>query len=57
MSAPSLASFILKRPLLMRWMVPIANWHGRAAGYRQLGLRYEPFFVGHWNKQRSSSVP
>ncbi|KAG0652390.1 Ubiquinol-cytochrome c reductase complex 14 kDa [Hyphodiscus hymeniophilus] len=39
MSQPSLANYILKRPLLKRWMMPIANWYTNAAGYRQLGLR------------------
>ncbi|KAL4927217.1 ubiquinol--cytochrome-c reductase subunit 7 [Aspergillus undulatus] len=39
MSAPSLANFIIKRPLLKRWMMPIANWYVDAAGYRRLGLR------------------
>ncbi|THC87956.1 hypothetical protein EYZ11_012599 [Aspergillus tanneri] len=26
MSAPSLTSYIVKRPWLKRWMTPIANW-------------------------------
>ncbi|PLN75809.1 ubiquinol-cytochrome c reductase complex 14 kDa protein [Aspergillus taichungensis] len=39
MSAPSLASYIAKRPMLKRWMMPIANWYTDAAGYRKLGLR------------------
>ncbi|KAL8727383.1 MAG: hypothetical protein Q9166_006055 [cf. Caloplaca sp. 2 TL-2023] len=39
MSAPSMTKFILKRPWLKRWMVPLANWYADAAGYRQLGLR------------------
>ncbi|KAK5212611.1 Cytochrome b-c1 complex subunit 7, mitochondrial [Exophiala xenobiotica] len=39
MSAPSLAPYILKRPWLKRWMVPLANWYAEAAGYRRLGLR------------------
>ncbi|KAL4921197.1 cytochrome b-c1 complex subunit 7 [Aspergillus aurantiobrunneus] len=41
MSAPSLASYIVKRPLLKRWMQPIANWYVDAAGYRKLGLRID----------------
>lgn len=40
MSAPSLAPYILKRPWLQRFLTPLANWYGNAAGYRQLGLRY-----------------
>ncbi|RMZ81044.1 hypothetical protein DV738_g2484, partial [Chaetothyriales sp. CBS 135597] len=39
MSAPSLAPYILKRPWLKRWMVPLANWYADAAGYRKLGLK------------------
>ncbi|OJJ41181.1 hypothetical protein ASPWEDRAFT_250126 [Aspergillus wentii DTO 134E9] len=41
MSAPSLANYIVKRPLLKRWMMPIANWYTDAAGYRRLGLRVD----------------
>ncbi|KAE9377855.1 14 kDa subunit of cytochrome bd ubiquinol oxidase [Stipitochalara longipes BDJ] len=39
MSQPSLASYIVKRPWLKRWMTPLANWYANAAGYRKLGLR------------------
>ncbi|KAI1616993.1 ubiquinol-cytochrome c reductase subunit 7 [Exophiala viscosa] len=39
MSAPSMAPYILKRPWLKRWMMPLANWYAEAAGYRQLGLK------------------
>ncbi|KAL8857327.1 MAG: hypothetical protein Q9178_006093 [Gyalolechia marmorata] len=39
MSAPSMTKFIIKRPWLRRWMVPLANWYADAAGYRKLGLR------------------
>lgn len=39
MSAPSLAGYIMKRPWLKRWMMPLAKWYANAAGYRQLGLR------------------
>ncbi|PLB54396.1 ubiquinol-cytochrome c reductase complex 14 kDa protein, partial [Aspergillus steynii IBT 23096] len=41
MSAPSLTSYIVKRPWLKRWMTPIANWYTDAAGYRKLGLRVD----------------
>ncbi|KAL4878587.1 cytochrome b-c1 complex subunit 7 [Aspergillus karnatakaensis] len=41
MSAPSLASYIAKRPYLKRFMTPIANWYTDAAGYRKLGLRID----------------
>jgi len=44
MAQPSAAKFILKRPWLKRWMMPLANWYGNAAGYRQLGLRYDSTF-------------
>jgi hypothetical protein len=40
MSQPSLAGYIVKRPWLKRWMMPLANWYANAAGYRKLGLRY-----------------
>ncbi|KAL8802579.1 MAG: hypothetical protein Q9182_003744 [Xanthomendoza sp. 2 TL-2023] len=39
MSAPSITKFIIKRPWLKRWMVPLANWYADAAGYRKIGLR------------------
>jgi hypothetical protein len=38
MSAPTLAPYILKRPWLKRWMMPLANWYANAAGYRRLGM-------------------
>jgi hypothetical protein len=40
MSAPSLASWIAKKPGLLKMMKPLASWYTNAAGYRQLGLRY-----------------
>jgi ubiquinol-cytochrome c reductase subunit 7 len=40
MSQPSLTNFIIKRPWLKRWMLPISEWYKNAAGYRKLGLRY-----------------
>ncbi|PYH95136.1 ubiquinol-cytochrome c reductase complex 14 kDa protein [Aspergillus ellipticus CBS 707.79] len=39
MSAPSLANYIVKRPWLNRWMMPLAQWYTDAAGYRRIGLR------------------
>lgn len=39
MSAPSLTSYIVKRPWLKNWMMPLANWYTDAAGYRRLGLK------------------
>ncbi|KAJ9623574.1 Cytochrome b-c1 complex subunit 7 [Taxawa tesnikishii (nom. ined.)] len=39
MSQPSLTNFIIKRPWLKRWMMPLAQWYTDAAGYRKLGLR------------------
>ncbi|KAL1853457.1 Cytochrome b-c1 complex subunit 7, mitochondrial [Paecilomyces lecythidis] len=41
MSAPSLANYIVKRPALTRFLMPIAEWYTNAAGYRRLGLRYD----------------
>ncbi|KAI9855537.1 MAG: Cytochrome b-c1 complex subunit 7 [Vezdaea acicularis] len=39
MSVSPLTKFIVKRPWLRRWMTPLANWYGNAAGYRKLGLK------------------
>jgi hypothetical protein len=47
MSQPSLASFVIKRPWLKRWMTPLATWYSDAAGYRKLGLRYVCNFCNH----------
>ena len=44
MSAPSLANFIIKRPWLSKWMLPLSAWYKNAAGYRKLGLRYGYIF-------------
>ncbi|KAL9108658.1 MAG: hypothetical protein Q9227_006604 [Pyrenula ochraceoflavens] len=41
MPAPSFALYIAKRPWLLRWFEPIAKWYRNAAGYRQLGLKYD----------------
>ncbi|GAD95584.1 cytochrome b-c1 complex subunit 7 [Paecilomyces variotii No. 5] len=41
MSAPSLANYIVKRPALTRFLMPIAEWYTNASGYRRLGLRYD----------------
>ncbi|KAJ9196976.1 hypothetical protein DTO166G4_2573 [Paecilomyces variotii] len=41
MSAPSLANYIVKRPALTRFLMPIAEWYTNAAGYRRLGLRFD----------------
>jgi hypothetical protein len=40
MSAPSVSTFIMKRPWLKNWMMPVAKWYKNAAGYRQLGLKF-----------------
>lgn len=40
MALISLAPFITKRPWLLKALMPLANWYGNAAGYRQVGLRY-----------------
>ncbi|RMJ27008.1 hypothetical protein PHISP_02137 [Aspergillus sp. HF37] len=39
MSAPSLTNYIIKRPWLKNWMMPLAQWYTNAAGYRKLGLK------------------
>lgn len=37
----SLARFIIARPWLQKWAMPLAEWYHTKMGYRQLGLRYE----------------
>ncbi|KAJ4267697.1 Cytochrome b-c1 complex subunit 7 [Fusarium torreyae] len=37
----SLAPFILRRPWLAKLFKPAATWYVNAAGYRQMGLRYD----------------
>ncbi|RFU27925.1 hypothetical protein B7463_g8421, partial [Scytalidium lignicola] len=41
MSAPSLTSFVVKRPWLKNLLTPMSNWYCNAAGYRKLGLRQD----------------
>ncbi|OQE28235.1 hypothetical protein PENFLA_c005G02208 [Penicillium flavigenum] len=41
MSAPSLASYIVKRPWLKSWLTPLSHWYTDAAGYRRLGLKFD----------------
>ncbi|GAO19493.1 uncharacterized protein UV8b_00409 [Ustilaginoidea virens] len=41
MSGYSLAPFVLRRPWLAKMVMPAANWYANAAGYKQLGLRYD----------------
>lgn len=36
-----LTTFIIKRPWLSRWMIPLSKWYATKMGYRQLGLKYE----------------
>ncbi|KAG6034137.1 Cytochrome b-c1 complex subunit 7 [Claviceps citrina] len=40
----SLAPFILRRPWLAKMVMPAANWYANAAGYKQLGLRYDDLY-------------
>ena len=37
----SLARFVKASPALTRMLRPVANAYSRAAGYRQMGLRYD----------------
>ncbi|CAJ0539201.1 hypothetical protein HG530_007516 [Fusarium avenaceum] len=37
----SLAPFILRRPWLSRLIKPVSQWYINAAGYRQMGLKYD----------------
>ncbi|KAK2793571.1 Cytochrome b-c1 complex subunit 7 [Onygenales sp. PD_12] len=41
MSGFSLAPQIASRPWLKRIVMPFANWHANASGYRKLGLRFD----------------
>ncbi|KKY19977.1 putative ubiquinol-cytochrome c reductase complex 14 kda protein [Phaeomoniella chlamydospora] len=41
MSGPNLVKFVRARPWLERAITPFANWYCNAAGYRQMGLRYD----------------
>ncbi len=36
-----LTKAIIRRPWLVRWMVPLSKWYATQMGYRQLGLRFE----------------
>lgn len=37
----SLARFVKSSPALLRMVRPVANAYARAAGYRQMGLKYD----------------
>ena len=37
----SITSFVRARPSLTNLLRPLASWYANAAGYRQLGLRYD----------------
>ncbi|CAP73944.1 uncharacterized protein PODANS_2_12970 [Podospora anserina S mat+] len=39
MTAPSLASYVTKRPWLSKLLKPVAGWYSNAALYRQMGLK------------------
>lgn len=41
MGLSPLTKFIIKRPWLLRWAIPLSRWYATRMGYRQLGLRYE----------------
>ncbi|MCJ1444646.1 MAG: Cytochrome b-c1 complex subunit 7 [Stictis urceolatum] len=41
MSTPSLAPYIMKRPWLRKWFLPLSEWYKNAAGYRQMGLKID----------------
>jgi len=47
-SSASAVKYIMKRPWLKSWFVPLAEWYKGAAGYRQLGLR-SVFVRNHLN--------
>lgn len=37
MSGASVAPYVLKRPWLKKWMMPLAKWYANTSGYRSLG--------------------
>ncbi|WFD27003.1 Cytochrome b-c1 complex subunit 7 [Malassezia nana] len=41
----SLANFIKSSPSLLKLVQPVANAYANAAGYRQMGLKYEDLIV------------
>ena len=41
----SLAKFIKSSPTLLKLVQPVANAYAHAAGYRQMGLRYDDLIV------------
>lgn len=41
MAIHPLTKWMLKRPWLMKWMIPLSRWYGDRMGHRQLGLKYE----------------
>lgn len=41
MAIHPLTMWMLKRPWLMKWMIPLSRWYGDRMGHRQLGLKYE----------------
>lgn len=45
MKSTFLSRFIVKRPWLLRWALPLAEWYHTKMGYRQLGLRYEDLLM------------
>ncbi|KAI5927021.1 cytochrome b-c1 complex subunit 7 [Camillea tinctor] len=44
-SYATLAPFIVKRPWLHNLLKPVASWYANAAGYRQLGLRFDDLIL------------
>lgn len=49
MTAPSLASYVTKRPWLSKLLKPVAGWYSNAALYRQMGLKYV-HYIAHLQK-------
>ncbi|EDP45344.1 hypothetical protein MGL_0333 [Malassezia globosa CBS 7966] len=55
----SLAKFIKSSPTLLKLVQPVANAYAHAAGYRQMGLRYDDLIVeeNHQMQKALSRVP
>lgn len=45
LSGLSVAKYVASSPVLTRFLKPVANAYARAAGYRQLGLKYDDLVI------------
>lgn len=58
LSGLTAAKYVQSSPLLLRFVKPVANAYAWAAGYRQLGLKYDDLLIEeNANTQRVSVAP